>query len=170
MPNTFELIAAQTLSTAQSSITFSSIPSTYTDLVLKCSARSAVAQVFDQIRMAFNGTMTASFQNITGDGSGASAENITGQSTIKVTPGVGASATSNTFSNDEIYIPNYAGSNNKSVSSDAVGENNATTAYSVLTAGLNASTTSINTITLTNQSGSNFVANSTFYLYGVKNA
>jgi hypothetical protein len=168
MPANYVLLERIELNASAASVTFSNIPqSGYTDLIIKCSARSAASQVYDQIRMAFNGTMTASFLNLTGDGSGVSGEKITGQSTIKVTPGVGATATANTFSNDEIYIPNYTGSANKSVSSDAVGENNATTAYAVLTAGLNASTTAINTITLTNQSGSSFVQYSTFSLYGL---
>jgi hypothetical protein len=45
-----------------------------------------------------------------------------------------ASATAGTFSNSEIYIPNYTSSNQKSFSSDSVTENNATSAIAILSA------------------------------------
>jgi hypothetical protein len=44
--------------------------------------------------------------------------------------------TANTFANVEVYIPNYTSTNQKSVSADAVSEQNATTAYMALTAQL----------------------------------
>jgi hypothetical protein len=67
-----------------------------------------------------------------------------------------------------IYIPNYAGSSNKSVSIDSVTENNATGAYSGLTAALFASTAAITSFGIS--TGSNFVQYSTATLYGIKNS
>ena len=85
--------------------------------------------------------------------------------------GVGGTATANTFGNMEIYIPNYAGSSNKSVSVNQVGEDNAATAYATLLAGLWSNTAAITSIKLTPFSGgASFVQYSTAYLYGVKNA
>jgi hypothetical protein len=76
--------------------------------------------------------------------------------------------TSNSFSNSSVYIPNYTSSNYKSVSIDSVYENNATTAYCNLQAGLWSSTSSINQVTLVcTGSGQTFAANSTATLYGV---
>ena len=47
MPATYTLIASNTLSSAAASVTFSAIPATYTDLVLRYSARSDGASVDD---------------------------------------------------------------------------------------------------------------------------
>jgi hypothetical protein len=82
-----------------------------------------------------------------------------------------SSTTANTFGNFELYIPNYAGSTNKSVSSDYVNENNATGGISYgLLANLWSNTAAINAISLSIYGGTNFAQYSTAYLYGVKNA
>ena len=77
--------------------------------------------------------------------------------------------TASTFTNSEIYIPNYAGSSNKSISTDSVTENNATQAYASLVANLWSNTAAITSITLFGGTG-NFAEHSTAYLYGVSNA
>ena len=74
------------------------------------------------------------------------------------------------FNNIGIYIPNYAGSNNKSFSIDNAQENNITTAYSQLEAGLWSDSSAITSIRLTEQYGNNLVEYSTAYLYGISNA
>ena len=78
----------------------------------------------------------------------------------------GANATSNTFGNTSVYIPNYAGSTNKSVSSDAVTENNATTASQQILASIWNNTSAITSI-FVSDTGSNLVQNSTASLYGI---
>jgi hypothetical protein len=80
--------------------------------------------------------------------------------------------TASTFSNCEIYIPNYTGSSQKSISSDIVTENNATSALAVLTAGLWLSTSAVTAIQLRPyvQGGGNFAEHSTFTLYGINNS
>jgi hypothetical protein len=78
-------------------------------------------------------------------------------------------ATASTFNNADLYIPNYAGSNNKSFSIDSVSENNGTAAVASLFAGLWSQTAAITSITLTSRNG-NFDQYSTAYLYGVNNA
>jgi hypothetical protein len=80
---------------------------------------------------------------------------------------VRSNETASTFSNSEIYLPNYASSSiNKEYSSSGVVENNATAANSVLTAGLWSSTAAITQIDLVGMGG-DFVSGSTFYLYGI---
>lgn len=152
-----------------SSVTFTSIPQSYTDLVVKCSYRTNNAQIYDQLRLTFNGSSTAvySFRGITGNGIEGSSESSSSVASIKVAPGGGNSATASTFTNDKIYIPNYTSSNNKSLSSEGVGENNATTAYVSMFAGLWSNTAAITQITLVPESNGNFLQYSTFYLYGV---
>jgi hypothetical protein len=75
----------------------------------------------------------------------------------------GSSATASTFGSGLIYIPNYAGSTNKSYLTDWVTENNATAAYAGFTAGLLSNTAAITDVTLTGS----FVQYSTATLYGI---
>ena len=144
-----------------SSVTFSGIPQTgYTDLVVKMSTR--VAGSATSFAVTFNGS-SANLSGIYLTGTGASAVsgaiNPVGRTNYNT-------STASTFSNNEIYIPNYASANYKSVSIDGVQEDNATTAYSSLIAGLWSSTAAITSITLAPASDS-FTQYSTFYLYGV---
>jgi hypothetical protein len=81
----------------------------------------------------------------------------------------GSTATSNTFGNFTLYIPNYAGSTQKSMICEAVTENNATNAAARLCAYLHTGTSAINIITLTAASGT-FVQYSTATLYGIKSS
>jgi hypothetical protein len=148
-------------------INFASIPSTYTDLVLKYSIRSSGAgSVGIVLALAFNGS-TSNFSNryLEGDGSSTgsftSPANFGGVSTT-------TTMTASTFSSGEIYIPNYAGSTNKSYSIDSVTEQNATGALAELIAGLWSQTTAINQITLS--TSGTLQEHSTAYLYGVSNA
>ena len=171
MPNTYTLIASNTLSTATATITFSSIPATYTDLLVKISARDTYASVSTAFYLEFNGNTGANYnmRRLRGTGSAADSYSESNTTTINlynIKPG--SSATANTFGNAEIYIPNYTSSNNKSVSVDGVGENNATEAYAALFAGLWAQTNAITSIKL--YAETSFVQYSTFYLYGIKNS
>jgi len=165
MANTFELIAAVNLTSAQSTIDFTSIPSTYTDLCLKVSIRSSADNVTAEL--AINGVKTNMTQ-IFCQGSGSAASSGT-SAFINILEDP-SSATASTFSNTDIYIPNYAGSNYKSVSADTVTEKNATDAYARLVAGLWSNTAAINRLTLNCGAAGNFVQYSSAYLYGVKNA
>lgn len=77
-------------------------------------------------------------------------------------------ATANTFSNGELYIPNYAGSANKPTSWFNAQENNTTTAYINSHANLWSNTSAITSITLTASVGTNEIkSGSSFYLYGI---
>ena len=167
MANTFELITSYSATGSVSSIGFTSIPSTYTDLVVKISARQGAENAFD---LTFNGN-TSSYATIKIQGSGSTAASGGGGTTAAIRLiGVDPSgATANTFGNAEIYIPNYASSNYKSISYDGVNEDNATEAYMNLAAGLWSNTTAINQITITPRAGS-IVQYSTAYLYGIKNS
>ena len=169
MANTFELIASSTVgSGGAASIDFTSIPSTYTDLVVKLSARtSSTGSIYEWLYIKFNSSTSGySYRLLQGNGSSAASYNNTTQYAGDITDGT---ATASTFGNYEVYIPNYAGSTNKSYSVDAVTENNGTTAVADLVAGLLSNTAAITAINLTPRNGS-FVQYSTAYLYGVKNA
>jgi hypothetical protein len=166
MPNNYVLLDRIELNASAASVTFDNIPQTgYTDLKLVMSARSSdVSNIAFEMSVTFNGNTTGyTARQIFGDGSSA------GSSTPTIRPAgfiVGTSATANTFSNGEMYIPNYRGSQNKSYSVDSVTETNGTTQYMNLVAGLWSNTAAITSILIAGTSGS-FAANSTFSLYGL---
>lgn len=167
MATTHYLIGRVTVgSGGAASIDFSSIPQTYTDLVLKVSGRmSNYIQIAGVLGFAFNGgSVNASLttREIVGTGSGV------GSSTTEWPVINGGSSTSNVFNNAEIYIPNYTSSNYKSFSVGSVIENNATTSYQRMNAFLWSNTAAISRITI---SGSgNFDQYSTISLYGVSSS
>jgi hypothetical protein len=167
MAVTFKAIATTTVgSGGASSIDFSSIPATYTDLVIKLSLRQSSINIAYGLVYFNNSSANFTFRSIEGSGSTAvSASGSTGPYGIP-TP---SSYTANSFSNIEIYIPNYAGGNNKSYSVDAVIETNAATAYSDLIAGLWSQTTAINRLTFYPVAGT-FDQYSSITLYGIKNS
>ena len=147
MPTTFTKIASINVGVLGSSgMDFTSIPSTYTDLCLKVTARSAFASTYQDVPIYFNNNGSGyTVRRLFGNGSTVGSGNSTGPG-----PAGGlansATSTSNTFSNFEIYIPNYASSNFKSYIIDSVIENNATAAFMDLQAGLWSNTAAINQI------------------------
>ena len=167
MAATYQLITSNTVGAGGvASVTFSSIPNTYTDLLILSSARSTSST--SSIQAQFNGNATGyTNRELTGSGSAASSSTATGYAYFDVA--VSSSMTANTFSNGSLYIPNYTGSTNKSSSGDGVQENNATAAYMNLDANLWANTAAITSIVLNLNTGS-FAQYSTFYLYGIKNS
>ena len=161
---TFTLISAVTVgSGGAANIDFSSIPSTYTDLCLKISGREATGASLLFTMRINNSTANQTTRELRGNGASASS----GTNTIATIDQNGSGTTASVFGSGEVYLPNYAGSTNKSFSIDAVSENNASTAYMRLSAGLWSQTTAINQLTLYASSG-NIAEYSTAYLYGIK--
>jgi hypothetical protein len=162
MPNTYTLIASNTVgSGGVSSVTFSSIPSTYTDLVLRISGRTNRAAV-DSITMTFNGSSTGiTWTTLFGNGTtvtSGTAQRFWVDSTTD---------TANTFGSADVYIPNYAGSAYKSTSIDAVTEHNGTDAFAEILTQLWSNTAAITSIELAPQFGTGWLQYSSFYLYGI---
>jgi len=163
MPNTYTLIASVTVgSGGASSIDFTSIPSTYTDLLVKLSGRANADVV--AVICSINSSALDSGKRLRGDGS-----TVASASSAESYGVNNSGATASTFSNAEWYFPNYAGNSYKSVSMDAVAENNGTAAYSSINAGLENTTSAISSLSFA-PNGGNFVQYSTAYLYGIKNS
>jgi hypothetical protein len=172
MANTYTAIATVTVgSGGAANIEFTSIPGTYTDLAIKVSVRGDNNVTTQQMYLTFNGATTSfSARQVYGDGASATSDTLSNSgAAISIVNTNASPSTANTFSSTDIYIPNYAGSTNKSVSADSVTENNGTTALAGLNAGLWSNTAAITTIKLTPQSG-NFVQYSSATLYGIKNS
>lgn len=159
-------IASTTVETPQASISFTSLPTGYTDLLIKISARDSLASgTANFISIKFNSSNTsynATF--LRGNGSTAASGNTVDPYSALSN---GTTYTTNTFSNCDIYIPNYNGNTYKCWSAEGVVENNATGAYMALVAGQWANTSAITSIALTEYGGSNLVAGTTATLYGV---
>lgn len=141
------------------SIDFTSIPGTYTDLLIVLSSRSTVNT--GVVRIAFNGS-TTSFTSRALQGTGSSSLSFTETNFVGHTSN--SDYTANSFGSHQIYIANYAGNTNKTFSSDSVAENNASANLSNLIAGLWSNTAAITQVTL---SLSNFAQYSTASLYGI---
>lgn len=170
MANTFTLIASSTVGSGGSSaISFSSIPNTYTDLMLMFSCRASNAANYNDTNVFVTG---GTFNT------GKVLYAINGSTVGTYSPGsdpffayvAAGNNTANTFGNGYVYIPNYTSSNNKSLSGDSVGENNGTNTILALSAGLYTSSSALTAITLTPSASATFVQYSTAYLYGVSNA
>lgn len=156
------------------SIDFTSIPGTYTDLMIVYSLRSnrSASGTTDGALIRFNGSSAAAYQTRTLAGNGSSANSLADgpSSTLGIYNYFGATsdlATANTFGNGSIYIPNYAGSTNKSVSIDSVNENNATATLGGIVAGLWANTSAITSINLRPEAGTLYNQHSSASLYGI---
>ena len=164
---TYTLINSVTVGSGGSAtMTFSSIPSTYTDLCLKISARADYSGDYIAFRLNPNGSTSNATSRII-YGTGSSTASFT--DTIIYANTTAATATSNTFGSSEFYIPNYTSSSFKSISYDGVTENNATSVLTLFSASLWSDTTAISSLTISTTTG-NFAQYSTAYLYGISNA
>ena len=176
MATTYTLISSNTLSSSAASVTFSSIPSTYTDLVLKVSARSSRADTLDYLKIQINSITSGYSDTYLTTGSAASPQSARDSSSsifgIGATLAIpGSNGTTNTFGSFEMYIPSYTVSQNKPMNSIAVAESNSATAstyYITSEAELLSNTATVSSITITPYVGPNFLTSSSFYLYGVK--
>ena len=173
MPSTYTLISSATATGSESTVSFTSIPQTYTDLVLRISYRGSNAVAWaGNLTIRPNAATGTNNTYLSGTGSAAASYRV-GQwyalidSTLTYTAN-SAGNTSNTFSSIEYYIPNYTVSQARQVSGFAVGEQNATAAYMSVTANYYSSTTAITQLDVRDLN--TMGAGSTFYLYGIKNS
>lgn len=151
-----------------SSIEFSSIPQTGTDLLLIVSARSSSTGT-NAFAFKVNSSATGySDRTFRGNGSIVTAGN-SGVSTYFWTGYVipGNTETSNTFGNAQLYIPNYTSSTAKSISFDGVGENNGSTAFATIASGNWTGTSAITSIQILAESTITFAQYSTASLYTI---
>jgi len=177
MATTYEAIATVTVgSGGAANIEFTSIPATYTDLKVVYSLRTNLSggpYYFDDLALRVNGDTGSNYSRLslrTRDGVISSVK-TSPTSFMDIYSANAANSTTNTFANGEFYIPNYAGSNYKSLSSDGYSENNsANDVYGGFTAGLWSSTSAITSLLIYSQNSANFVQYSTATLYGIKNS
>jgi hypothetical protein len=161
---TMQLIQHQELGSAQASITFSSIPQTYTDLMIVTSLRdTGGTNGWTNAYIRPNGLST----NLTTRALyGFSSTTGSFSDTFIYHETVGGGSTSNTFSNSNIYIANYTSANAKSISVDTSTANNGGNAINAIVAGLWNSSAAITSLGLVAEVG-NFAQYSSATLYGI---
>lgn len=142
---------------------FTSIPSTYTDLLVKVSAKGATVQEAGDLLLTLNGS-TSSFTNRRLFTFQTTVYTDTQSNFVGQIPG--SKVTANSFGSAEIYIPNYAGSANKSISGDSSVETSSADGLEYIGTTLWSNTAAITSISLSNNAG-NFVQYSAAYLYGI---
>ena len=183
MAATYTLISSQVLGTISGVVTFSSIPQTFQDLVVKVSAAcsDASGSTADFVAINFNGGSSSVWSDTGFRTNGASltsfrdaANTYSGITTLYCNGGSGNTA--NTFSNSEFYIPNYTSSAAKQVFAWGTDQNNVSSAnYAFITTEsiFYNNATAITSITIANSSSggsTHYNVGSSFYLYGIKNS
>ena len=144
-------------------VTFSGIPSTYTDLIVRWSGRSSASSP-EGTYVSFNGT-TANFTGtyIIGDGTSPG----TGSIPQYIGSTFGGGSTTNAHGSTFIHIPNYASGTTKTFVMHNCAENNAVLGYNNILGGQWANNAAISSITLTSTGWSQY---SSFTLYGITKA
>jgi hypothetical protein len=176
MSITFVKIASVTLSSAAANIDFTSIPATYTDLCLKFSVRSTANDVGGSIpsdvNVYLNNSTTGYSEKMLYTDNGTSVASVTTSGGLLNWTGVqnSNSNTASTFSNCELYIANYAGSENKNMASDAAKENLSAGSIQLrLVASRWSNSAAITSVKLVPDYG-NFAIYSSAILYGIKSS
>jgi len=171
MPSTYTLIKGETIASSAASYTFTAIPSTFTDLVLRVSAQATGSGYdFDNLTITFNGSSATNQSNTRLLGNGATPSSSRGSNQGVLIPNVlpKGIVAGNPWSNVELYLANYTVAQNKTSATFGVGEANQTTAWMSTLAGLFSDTAAITSIVLT--PSADFASGSSFYLYGIKNS
>ena len=146
-------------------VTFNNIPQFYTDLQIKMSLRTDEVANETQIFILLNGSSSNFSQTrLYGTGSATGSER---SSFSRIGSADSASNTSNTFSSNELYIPNYTSSNYKQIITDNVLENNATFAIQAMHSVLWSNTAAITSLSIQAFGTVKFVQYSTISLYGI---
>jgi hypothetical protein len=159
MAATYTPIASVTIGTATPSVTFSSIPQTYTDLIIIGQGAGSCPEPF----IRFNGDTSTLYSNtrLYGNGTTASSDRSSGDTSYYLTVG------SFTDGNFVFQLNNYS---NTTTFKTGLSRANRPDSHVALVAGLYRSTSAITSIVLTGASAANFTVGSTFNLYGILGA
>ena len=175
----YESIATYVVSTPVPSITFSTIPQTFTHLQLRMVSRSTRSAGFSNvIRGQYNGDTTTgnywAYHFFGGDGASPVAANgaAFGSAGGAFGHSVGANQTAETFCFNILDIEDYKNTNKLKVGRVMLGYSDNAGIYpeAQFWSHLWKSTTAINQITLIDNTGDNFAQHSHFALYGIRGA
>ena len=169
----FESIATVSVGAGGSStISFTSIPSTYNHLQIRAVARGNNGDVYDSalIRVNSDSGSNYTFHQLAGDGSSASAGAVTPYSGFRAPEITGANATSGIFGAFVCDISDYTNTNKYKTARILGGDDRNGAGQIALTSGVWMNGNAITNITIIPVFGSLFAQNSHFALYGIKGA
>ena len=163
MSSTYEPIATTTLGSAQSSVTFSSISQSYTDLIIVVSAKASTGQGNIMLQVGNSSVDTGSnYSNTLLSGNGSSASSFRNSNVTFATIG---EFTNTDFDIVIVNLMNYSNTTTNKTSLSRVNS----VAYPRVSSWVSLwrSTSAINIMTIPAQT-QNFVSGSTFTLYGIR--
>ena len=172
--NSYFSIATTTVgSGGASSITFSSIPATYTHLQIRMTGRINAASASGSGILRYNGDTSSSnytYHEIVGNGTAASAYGSAAPESNQISPVTGATATASVFGVAITDILDYANTNKYTTQRNLGGYDNNGSGQVRLNSGLWMNTAAITSIVITPNAGTAFDQYSSFALYGIKGA
>ena len=171
-PASFESIATNTVgSGGVSSVTFSSIPSTYTHLQIRATVRGGFVGSEEQFKIRFNGSTSGySSHWIEGDGASASAGNTWGDAEILLRYVSAGGTSASIFGVLVLDILDYANTSKNTVIRTLMGYDKNGGGRATLCSGLWNNTAAVSSISLVPKDGSSWAEYSSFALYGIKGA
>jgi len=164
MPATYEPIATTTLSTATASITFSSIPATYTDLILVYNG--GLDPAANELLLRFNGSSSSiySYTRLRGNGTSTASDRYSNTNFMHI----GSPGNSLVIGNSINHIMNYA---NTTTYKTLLSRSNFTNREIMATVGLFSSTSAITSLLVAHSNSIRFLSSgSSLTLYGIKAA
>ena len=175
MALTYVLIAKQILTGSQTSVTFTGIPQTFTDLLFRVNIRSDFSGNVVSPTLKYNslGTSIYGTRYLRANNTTASSALQSGQSESYFNTGsAGSTAPAGLFAATDFYISDYTNNNYKSIAYfNGVSTSTASSHYVDTASNYIDITTGITSITIDIGAGAfNMVAGSSFYLYGIKNS
>jgi hypothetical protein len=164
MALTFTPIATTTLGSAVNSVTFSSIASTYTDLVLVIQYQSAANCVAN---ITFNNDTATNYSTTYLSGNGTSAASARGSNEASIGTVYSGASFNGKLGQVTVQVQNYS---NTTTYKTAINRTSSAGGEATATVGLWRSTSAINRIDVTGTVAATFSVGSTFTLYGIKSA
>jgi hypothetical protein len=167
----FESIATVTVGAGgQSSVTFSSIPSTYQHLQVRYMPRISTSDTAENCWLQFNGDTGSNytFHFLDGNGSSASAGGAGSQTRIFAGRAGAASSGSNIFGANVLDVLDYANTNKYKTARILGGIDRNGDGNIRLDSGVWMNTAAVTSLTISPTTANNFVQYSSFALYGIK--
>jgi hypothetical protein len=165
--NSYESIATVTSSGSSSTLSFTSIPSTYQHLQIRGIAADGVG---NSILVTFNSDTGANYarHRLTGNGTAAAAVGTSGINNMPIFGQSGIGTATSTFGAFVLDLLDYKDTNKYKTVRNLSGLDQNGSGGVEFMSGLWQSTSAVSTITLANAGANNYSSGTTFALYGIK--
>ncbi len=165
----FESIATATGTGSSGTVTFSSIPSTYTSLQLRILGKTTDSNGLVSLQFRFNGDTASNYayHRLQGDGATASASGSASQTLIESVTGMAGGFYADVFGAAIFDVHDYASTTKNKTTRMTLGTDRNGGGIIQLHSGLWMQTTAISSITITQNGGANWATGSVFSLYGI---